>query len=85
MAIHELDKLSNLKNLKFRGNPILENRTVETARQLIIARIAKLKVLNGKEILHDERRDVSSIEHGIVGKEDPTITLSYIKPSVLKY
>ncbi|XP_018314022.1 tubulin-specific chaperone E-like isoform X2 [Mycetomoellerius zeteki] len=58
MAIHELDKLSNLKNLKFRGNPILENRTVETARQLIIARIAKLKVLNGKEILHDERRDV---------------------------
>jgi len=51
-----LDKLSNLEDLKFRGNPILENETVETARQLVIARIAKLKILNGTEILHDERR-----------------------------
>jgi len=51
-----LDKLSNLEDLKFRGNPILKNETVETARQLIIARIAKLKSLNGTEILYDERR-----------------------------
>ncbi|EGI66346.1 Tubulin-specific chaperone E [Acromyrmex echinatior] len=55
-SISELDKLSNLEDLKFRGNPILENETVETARQLVIARIAKLKILNGTEILHDERR-----------------------------
>lgn len=34
----------------------MKNETVETARQLIIARIAKLKILNGTEILHDERR-----------------------------
>lgn len=34
----------------------MKNETVETARQLIIARIAKLKVLNGTEIPHDERR-----------------------------
>jgi tubulin-specific chaperone E len=51
-----LDKLSHLEDLKFRGNPILENETIETTRQLIIARIAKLKILNGTEILHDERR-----------------------------
>ncbi|KYN44335.1 Tubulin-specific chaperone E [Trachymyrmex septentrionalis] len=55
-SISELDKLSNLEDLKFRGNPILENETIETARQLIIARIAKLKILNGTEILHNERR-----------------------------
>ncbi|XP_012522074.1 tubulin-specific chaperone E isoform X2 [Monomorium pharaonis] len=55
-SISELDKLSNLEDLKFRGNPILENEIVETARQLIIARIAKLKILNGTEILSSERR-----------------------------
>lgn len=34
----------------------MRNETVETARQLIIARITKLKILNGTEIFHDERR-----------------------------
>lgn len=51
-----MDKLSNLEDLKFRENPVLKNETAETARQLIIARIAKLKILNSTEILHDERR-----------------------------
>ncbi|XP_071641418.1 tubulin-specific chaperone E-like isoform X1 [Temnothorax longispinosus] len=55
-SISELDKLSNLEDLKFRENPILKNETVETARQLIIAKIAKLKILNGTEIPHNERR-----------------------------
>lgn len=48
--------MPNLEDLKFRDNPVLKNETVETARQLIIARISKLKILNGTEILHDERR-----------------------------
>ncbi|XP_072755413.1 tubulin-specific chaperone E-like [Anoplolepis gracilipes] len=55
-SINELDKLPNLEDLKFRENPILKNETVETARQLIIARIAKLKILNGTEIFPVERR-----------------------------
>ncbi|XP_076761098.1 glyoxalase 1 isoform X1 [Xylocopa sonorina] len=55
-SISELEKLNNLEDLKFRENPILRNENLETARQLIIARISKLKSLNGTEILHDERR-----------------------------
>ncbi|XP_011254453.1 tubulin-specific chaperone E isoform X1 [Camponotus floridanus] len=55
-SINELDKLPNLEDLKFRENPILKNETIETARQLIIARIAKLKILNGTEIFPVERR-----------------------------
>lgn len=51
-----MDKLPNLEDLKFRENPILKNETVETARQLIIARIANLKILNGTEIFPVERR-----------------------------
>lgn len=51
-----MDKLLNLEDLKFRENPILKNETVETARQLIIARIAKLKILNSTEICPVERR-----------------------------
>ena len=42
--------------MKFRENPILKNENIETARQLVIARISKLKSLNGTEILYNERR-----------------------------
>lgn len=55
-SVSELEKLNNLEDLKFRENPILKNENLETARQLIIAKIANLKSLNGTEILHDERR-----------------------------
>lgn len=51
-----MNKLPNLEDLKFRENPILKNETVETARQLIIAGITKLKILNGTEIFPAERR-----------------------------
>lgn len=51
-----MDKLPNLEDLKFRENPILKNETIETARQLIIARITKLKILNGTGIFPAERR-----------------------------
>lgn len=52
----ELEKLNNLEDLKFRDNPVLKNENVETGRQLIIARISKLRSLNSTEILYDERR-----------------------------
>ncbi|CAK9804115.1 Tubulin-specific chaperone E [Anthophora quadrimaculata] len=55
-SVSELEKLNKLEDLKFRDNPILKNENMETARQLIIARISKLRSLNGTEILHDERR-----------------------------
>lgn len=34
----------------------MKDENVETARQLVIARISKLRILNGTEIVHDERR-----------------------------
>lgn len=55
-SVSELEKLNNLEDLKFRENPILKDENVETARQLIIARISNLRSLNGVEILLDERR-----------------------------
>lgn len=55
-SVSELEKLMNLEDLKFRENPILKNESIETVRQLIIARISNLKFLNGTEILNDERR-----------------------------
>ncbi|CAK9819096.1 Tubulin-specific chaperone E [Anthophora plagiata] len=55
-SVSELEKLNKLEDLKFRDNPILKNENMETARQLIIARISKLRSLNGTEILLDERR-----------------------------
>ncbi|XP_043282260.1 tubulin-specific chaperone E [Venturia canescens] len=55
-SISELEKLSNLEDLKFRDNPVLKEVSCETARQLIIAKIAKLKFLNGVEIDATERK-----------------------------
>lgn len=51
-----MDKLINLQDLKFRDNPLLKMKSVETGRQFIIAKISKLKSLNSVEIWHDERR-----------------------------
>ncbi|KOC61278.1 Tubulin-specific chaperone E [Habropoda laboriosa] len=55
-SVSELEKLNKLEDLKFRENPILKNENLETVRQLVIARISKLRSLNGTEILHGERR-----------------------------
>lgn len=55
-SISELEKLNNLEELRFRGNPILKDYSIETARQLIIARVSHLKSLNGTQITHEERR-----------------------------
>lgn len=45
-----------MEQLKISKNPIFDNENRETAYQLIIAKIANLKVLNGVEIDASERR-----------------------------
>jgi hypothetical protein len=42
--MNELNKLLHLEELRFRENPVLQEESVETSRQLIIARIGNLKV-----------------------------------------
>ncbi|XP_069490947.1 tubulin-specific chaperone E [Ambystoma mexicanum] len=57
LFINELDKLKCLQSLSCQNNPLLENESnLETARQLIIAKIADLKFLNKTEILPEERK-----------------------------
>ena len=58
ISISELSKLGNLKELRIRHNPIYQNKEIsrETARQLVIARLPRLRVLNGSEIFAEERR-----------------------------
>lgn len=55
-SISELEKLICLEDLKFRENPVLQSTSAETGRQMIIARISKLKTLNSTEIWYEERR-----------------------------
>lgn len=43
-SIGELNKLPQLEDFRFLKNPILETETYETSIQLVIARIANLKV-----------------------------------------
>ena len=51
-----MEKLSDLRDLKFRDNPVLKTTSIETARQLIIAKISKLEFLNGVAIDPGERK-----------------------------
>ncbi|KAF7993113.1 hypothetical protein HCN44_005894 [Aphidius gifuensis] len=55
-SISELEKLKNLEELRFRDNPVLTDIAFDTVRQLIIAKISELKILNGTEIHNDERK-----------------------------
>ncbi|XP_011304811.1 tubulin-specific chaperone E [Fopius arisanus] len=68
-SITELEKLQNLSDLKFRDNPVLKAESPETARQLIIARISGLKVLNSTEIPVTERRDAEHDYMKLFAKE----------------
>ncbi|MEE6475226.1 hypothetical protein FKM82_010659 [Ascaphus truei] len=55
--INELNKLETLQSLNCQNNPLMESeKNPETVRQLIIAKIAKLKVLSRTEILLSERK-----------------------------
>uniref|UniRef100_A0A8C3TJF4 Tubulin-specific chaperone E n=1 Tax=Chelydra serpentina TaxID=8475 RepID=A0A8C3TJF4_CHESE len=55
--INELDKLQCLQSLHCQNNPLMvTEKNPETVRQLIIAKIGQLKVLNKSEIFPDERK-----------------------------
>ncbi|KAM4772644.1 tubulin-specific chaperone E [Rhinophrynus dorsalis] len=56
-TINELNKLECLQSLKCQNNPLMDlEKNPETIRQLVIAKIANLKVLNKTEILPQERK-----------------------------
>nr|XP_006122125.1 tubulin-specific chaperone E isoform X1 [Pelodiscus sinensis]XP_025039903.1 tubulin-specific chaperone E isoform X1 [Pelodiscus sinensis] len=55
--INDLDKLQCLQSLKCQNNPLMRTEKYpETVRQLIIAKIGQLKVLNKSEVFPDERK-----------------------------
>jgi hypothetical protein len=55
-SIGELNRLENLDHLKISKNPVTETERPDTTYQIIIAKIANLKILNGVEIEPGERR-----------------------------
>ncbi|KAM8952944.1 tubulin-specific chaperone E [Pelodytes ibericus] len=56
-SINELNKLKDLQSLNCQNNPLMNGeKTPATIRQLIIAKIANLKVLNRTKILPMERK-----------------------------
>ncbi|XP_072188003.1 tubulin-specific chaperone E isoform X2 [Excalfactoria chinensis] len=68
--INELDKLPSLQVLECRNNPLMDTeKNPETLRQLIIAKISQLEVLNKSEIFPDERRGAELDYRKIFGKD----------------
>lgn len=61
VSVGNLGRLS-IKDLRMRSNPILESDTGDNCRQIFVATIASLKVLNGSEIFKEERYG-SEIDH----------------------
>eukprot|EP00076_Gallus_gallus_P048955 XP_423980.4 LOW QUALITY PROTEIN: tubulin-specific chaperone E [Gallus gallus] len=69
-SINELDKLPSLQVLECRNNPLMDTeKNPETLRQLIIAKISQLEVLNKSQIFPDERRGAELDYRKIFGKE----------------
>ncbi|NP_001035078.2 tubulin-specific chaperone E isoform X1 [Danio rerio] len=56
-VVNELEKLPSLVYLSCRRNPLLhKEKNLETARQIMIARLGQLELLDMRQILSDERR-----------------------------
>uniref|UniRef100_A0A673MIG0 Tubulin-specific chaperone E n=1 Tax=Sinocyclocheilus rhinocerous TaxID=307959 RepID=A0A673MIG0_9TELE len=56
-VVNELEKLPSLLHLSCRRNPLLQReKNLETARQIIIARLSRLELLDMRQVLSDERR-----------------------------
>ncbi|NXU57116.1 TBCE protein, partial [Turnix velox] len=69
-SINELDKLPSLQSLQCHNNPLMETeKNPETLRQLIIAKIGQLQVLNKSEILPAERKGAELDYRKIFGKD----------------
>jgi len=61
-SVGELDKLA-IRELRFRNNPVNEDTRDSTGRQLIIARIASLVVLNGSSIAAEVERKYAEFDY----------------------
>uniref|UniRef100_A0A8C6Z3P1 Tubulin folding cofactor E n=1 Tax=Nothoprocta perdicaria TaxID=30464 RepID=A0A8C6Z3P1_NOTPE len=69
-SINELDKLPSLRSLQCRNNPLMDTeKNQETLRQLIIAKISQLEVLNKSEILPAERKGAELDYRKIFGRD----------------
>uniref|UniRef100_A0A8D0FGU4 Tubulin-specific chaperone E n=1 Tax=Strix occidentalis caurina TaxID=311401 RepID=A0A8D0FGU4_STROC len=69
-SINELDKLPSLQSLQCHNNPFMDTeKNPETLRQLIIAKIGQLKVLNKSEILPAERKGAELDYRKIFGSD----------------
>ncbi|XP_035755555.1 tubulin-specific chaperone E isoform X3 [Egretta garzetta] len=69
-SINELDKLPSLRSLQCHNNPFMDTeKNPETLRQLIIAKISQLEVLNKSEILPTERKGAELDYRKIFGND----------------
>ncbi|NWQ97139.1 TBCE protein, partial [Burhinus bistriatus] len=69
-SINELDKLPSLWSLQCHNNPFMDTeKNPETLRQLIIAKISQLEVLNKSEILPAERKGAELDYRKIFGND----------------
>ncbi|NWR71415.1 TBCE protein, partial [Centropus unirufus] len=69
-SINELDKLPCLRSLQCKNNPVMDTeKNPETLRQLIIAKIGQLEVLNKCEILPVERKGAELDYRKIFGND----------------
>uniref|UniRef100_A0A8B9J1H9 Tubulin-specific chaperone E n=1 Tax=Amazona collaria TaxID=241587 RepID=A0A8B9J1H9_9PSIT len=69
-SINELDKLPSLRSLQCHNNPFMDTeKNPETLRQLIIAKISQLEVLNKSEIPPAERKGAELDYRKIFGND----------------
>lgn len=76
-SINELDKLSSLQSLQCHNNPFMDTeKNPETLRQLIIAKISQLEVLNKSEV-RDTSTNCMSLEKNIKSLPEELFSVSF--------
>lgn len=76
-SINELDKLSSLQSLQCHNNPFMDTeKNPETLRQLIIAKISQLEVLNKSQV-RDTSTNCMSLEKNIKSLPEESFSFSF--------
>lgn len=76
-SINELDKLPSLRSLQCHNNPFMDTeKNPETLRQLIIAKISQLEVLNKSEV-HDISTNCTSLGKEINSLPEELFSVSF--------
>ncbi|KAJ1968716.1 hypothetical protein IWQ62_001076 [Dispira parvispora] len=72
-AVDQLNQFPQLRNLRFKGNPISQGLTPDRVRLLLVGRVGGITGLNGSELGPRERKDLELYYLKLIANDFPTL------------